>query len=246
MLKQEPVTDNTFEIERITEAARIAGLFNAILETRDQFTVQLHNRDDLFNSMILSVNADGKTLDLDELQPLAANNFVDKGVTLRMMIRFRGAQLAFSTTVINKGRKNGAISYRCSLPPFLLSRQMRNHYRVEVGVTRNILVILADETGATIQGTLHDISIGGIGIRVNATEVQDVKTGERLARCTLHVDDTKTISSPLEIKFKKNIANTSLALIGGSFIDLQPRDKNRLSHFVAALDRENQKRLHRV
>ena len=126
--------------------------------------------------------------------------------------------------------------YRIALPARVQYHQRRAFYRVRIGMGLAIPVLIGGGDLPLWQGRLHDLSVGGIGARLERDARFSV--GDTLSSCVIQFPRGTAVSSGLEIRFSKLDENYKQLHIGGRFIDLNSQQRKLIERSVAELERE--------
>ena len=108
-----------------------------------------------------------------------------------------------------------------------------------------IAVTLARSGGLTLKGYLHDISVGGIGMRFPSQVPPNTEPGERISNCVIELPSDEEISCEIEVRFMSVPIRGSGRMLGARFVRLSQTQQGAIARFVAALDREQQRKSHR-
>jgi c-di-GMP-binding flagellar brake protein YcgR len=227
--------------EKIADATRIAGLLRRIMASHALLTVRVGNEGETYNSAILEVNSEQNYVILDELNPRSGHERVAPSSPLTVRAIHDGIETVFTAAVGQVGTDNGVAYYRIGLPNTMHYYQRRSYYRATVGIAKEIVVQLHRDGAKVIKGELHDISNGGIGIRLRKELPPDIAEGETVPRCLIRFDDEDFICA-VELRFVRQ-SSSRFKVLGARFLDLTPLQQAKVARVVADLDREARKRI---
>ena len=228
--------------ERIADRVRISSVLRRILEKRSLLTVSISGNGTTYNCAILEINPDQDYLILDELSPKAGHALVSKASDLVIVARSEGVETRFTSNVQDIGLDNGVAYYRLPLPSNIHYFQRRAHYRAPVGIAKEISVILTRGNDEIISGSLHDVSVGGVGIRFRKSAPENIQEGETIPRCVIHFPGGDEFICSVESRTMRHSVNGNYRVLGVRFIGLSGPQRTKIQHFVADLDREIRKK----
>ncbi|MBU1191869.1 MAG: flagellar brake protein [Gammaproteobacteria bacterium] len=223
--------------EKVTHLPQIIGLLRRIRDQRVLLSVRVPGHDGTFNSLLLEVDPEKNIILLDELNPTSGHELVKEEKKIRVQCQCQGIELGFVCSVDVAKDKSGISIYRAAIPDSISYMQRRGSYRVRVGMSVNVPVVLPSEVNQTnIEGQLFDLSIGGLG--ANLPMEPALKRGQIIETCVIHLPNNETIQAELEIRFVRLDEAHRTQRIGAAFLHLNPQQKNRIRRFVTHLERE--------
>jgi len=229
--------------EKISDGARIAGLLRRIRENHNLLSVTVMGDHRLYNSAIIDLDLDSGYLKLDELSPQSGHRLITVSTPLRIHTRLNGIDISFNTRVEDTGSEHGIAFYLAGLPELVYYRQQREHYRAHVGAGRAVSILLEKQQGEHLEGELHDISAGGVGLRFTMETVHSLEKGEYIPLCVINLGSHCVIRNPVEIRYVGEGKNEKYGVVGARFVDLDTTQRNLISRFVAAIDRETRAKI---
>lgn len=230
-----PIRGQFGDEERISNPARIVGLLRGLKDGRALLSIAVDGDPALYTSAVLEVNPDHGYLLLDELSPHRGHQRLMKTRRLRVRARLHGIELRFPCAIREIGRASGIAYYYAPLPEQVRYRQRRTHFRVEIGAALIIPVHLTREPEETLDGALYDLSVGGVGAYVSKS---NLKRGDTIPDCVVHIPDAPPLHSALEIRFVRFDEARRKLRIGGRFLNLARPQHKALKRFVAELERK--------
>ncbi|SFD92250.1 c-di-GMP-binding flagellar brake protein YcgR, contains PilZNR and PilZ domains [Thiohalospira halophila DSM 15071] len=232
----------------ITRPHQIVGILRRLADGRHIVNVSTpFGGNQIHTSAILDVNAERGYLLLDELNPPPSTY---DGLTERrvgIFAQLGGVDVSFSTTVSRVGREDGTPWLLLALPEHLLYQQRREHFRAAASSADPIPVRLGLEgrEGPMIQGELADISIGGLGVRMDSRVQipEDFGHGTLIPYAAVDVPgQSRPLECKLEVRAVREDTDNRRRQIGLRFIDLDPRSERQVEKLVFAMDREQRRR----
>ncbi len=228
--------------EQISRPEQIAKLFLHFRDQKKLLTVTVPTYKGSFTSSILQVDTRRRLIFMDELNPHAGHVQAEKERKFRVHTLMKGVELSFPASVKEiREEKDGAI-YTVPFPKVIRYHQRRAFFRAQLSVAQKIPVYLESPYGGPLQGTLRDISLGGIGLELDRSLPADFKFKENLTTCTIQLPDDEQIHAGLEIRFISKYGTKKNIRIGGRFVGLTKSEQKLTCHFVADLDRERRRK----
>ena len=222
--------------EKVTHFPQIVGLLRRIRDSRNLLTIRIPGSELTFNSMLLEVDADEGYILLDELNQPRGHELVQEKGVLRAFCRCQGVEINFVCRVQVEQSRDGVAFYRGVIPDSLSYYQRRSAYRVHVTLDTDIPVLLTLDEGERLQGHLHDLSVGGIGLTLDTEK--ELRQGLVIPDCTLKLPKGDPVRTDVEVRFARTDTEKHVTRIGGRFLHLPPKIEARLSRFVAQLERD--------
>jgi c-di-GMP-binding flagellar brake protein YcgR len=146
--------------------------------------------------------------------------------------------ISFSGTLQASTSEKGMALYQVSLPALILYRQRRASYRVRVGAGLMVPVSLDNGELPHLEGSLCDISTGGVGLRLKLDPSLEIGNGTVFSDCEIHLPENERIHSGLELCFVSPADQRNMVRFGGRFLNLEPAEQKLIEHFVVSLERE--------
>lgn len=227
--------------ERIADHARISAVLRRIMANRSLLTVRIPGNGTTYNSAMLEVNPEQGFLILDELNSKSGHALVSKTSELIVTARAEGVETRFTGRVVDIGLDNGVTYYRVTFPKNIHYSQRRAHYRAPAGIAKESSVVLTRANNEMITGLLHDISVGGVGVRLRKSTPDLIEEGETVPRCVIHFPDGGEFICVAEVRSIRQGMKGNYRVLGLKFIDLSAPQRSKIQRFVAGLDREIRK-----
>jgi c-di-GMP-binding flagellar brake protein YcgR len=226
------------QTERITDPARIAQLLKRIHDNRTLLSVSIPRVKAAYLTAVLKVDAAGATFELDELSPADGRLALLSAGRLTAYAQCSGVDISFTAALRASEHDADGNFYRFAFPSFVLYRQRREHYRVRIGHGHPIPIRLATDDRPPCEGTLHDISAGGLGGEFDRYRGPALALGQVLSDCELRLDEEHVLRISLEVRFVTADDRARRLRLGARFVELPRPEQKLIEHFVAALDRE--------
>lgn len=219
----------------VNSASRIRQLLIRLRDQRSLLTANFRGRSDAFGTLLLAVNPDDNELVFDELAPIDGDRLVRLHGEFRVSGQLDGAEISFPVTVKERDTDGEIASYTAPIPQSIHYHQRRRAFRVEAPPRPNCRVVITTDEGDWFEGVLADISITGIGFRMNGDKALELSRGTR-ADCHIDLPDG-SVETPIEIRFSQPVQGKPFSRMGAHFTRLHPSDRRRIERFVAKLQR---------
>jgi len=241
----EAVSSMHEENEFITLPAQIAGVLKRLQEAHVLLRITIPGENQAYLSALLEVHPVDGYLLLDELNPPEGNAVLQRARRLGVSAQLQGVDISFTTDLIDAGSSAQIAYYRLAMPQGMRYQQRRTSYRARINLARLIPVLLTRDDGATLEGQLFDISVGGIGTRHKPGKTIDIQQGGVWDECIIRLDGNQEIRGALEVCFIGEDSRSRQMRLGGKFLNLTRPQTKIIENFVAALERDWLKKLRR-
>ncbi len=219
----------------ITDKAYIIALLQRLVGERLFVTVILPGSRERFTSTVLLVDPPGERFTLDRLFPEAGHGLIQQAGKARIFARAANAALRFDATLEALEDEGGFACYRMRFPATIHYLQRRDNYRVSAASGEPVAVTLRRRDGEVIDGVLHDISAGGVGILIEGDT--DLEPGEVIPHFVAAIAE-ESLEVALEVRDVRYSPKSDLTTLGAHFRALDPKLEQRLRRTVAHLERE--------
>lgn len=195
----------------------------------------------LFNTALLGVYGEKGFMALDELTPQKGHKLFLSEKEAQVTGLMDGVELRFAARLIEAGSKSGLAFYKVAIPEALIYEQKRELFRVTVlGSQVPFRGYCGEEKSNFLQGTLLDISIGGVGVVLE--EKVSLSHGDILSSCKIRLSDEDDITFSLKVCFINTNRPGGGTSFGGQFQDLQKSDEDKIAKFISEVQREKAKK----
>ncbi len=229
-------TDYQGKAEKITHPPQIANLLRRIRDQKVLLSVRVPGHEGVFNSLLLDVNTERNLILLDELNPQAGHALACQARQLRVHCQCHGVELSFACHIEVGQSQRGISFYHGPLPASITYLQRRSDFRVPVGMSLAVPVHMPIEGAAMADGTVTDLSMGGLGANIN-THVKFTH-GQIINICSLDLPKGESLHTEIEIRFVRQDAQHHTQHIGAAFRNIQPRSEQALRRLVTQLERD--------
>ncbi len=219
----------------LTDPFRINKLLHDLLDHPQLCTVTFSGKKQNFSTSILEIHPETRTIILDELHPQPGNTLLQQANKCKLSTHLRGIHLAFALENPSPVHHQGLKAYKVNYPDRIYYPQRRNASRVKIQTLHIPFAGTCLKNQASAGGQLYDLSRTGVGITLSDNHAR-IQRGDRLKRCHIVIDNYR-LNFDLSICFVKKDP-TGKTNIGGFIENISTRDQNRLSTFVAKLERK--------
>lgn len=220
----------------LTDPSKINKLLEEIEESSPLCTIIIDGIAEEFSSSILDIQLQNKQIILDELIPKHGNELLAKK-TIKLSTTCNGIRLAFKLDNIIPGSSRGIAYYKVSIPNRIYYPQRRKSPRIQLHSLNIPFSGTSSRTKASVGGTIFDLSRTGIGINIPNNRAR-FQRGDLISNCKINLNNSY-LSFELAVRFVKNSQSGSgKTQLGGNFENISTKNRHKLEHFVASIERE--------
>ncbi len=229
-------TDNGPDFGRRNALAIGAQLRN--LQTRGDFLTVQYNGGQLL-TRILGVDATARTF-LFDWSPLDAQNR-DVLAATRCLFHAvpEGVRVEFATPAPRERHVDGGPAFEAAFPEVLYVVQRRDYFRVDAPVFEPYICCGTLPQGEPFRFVVHDLSLGGLGLRTLDERVAQLQTGTTLhdVEVSLGTHGNLTLDMQLVSHRETTMPNGSRRYqIGFRFLTLPGSAENTLQRLITQLE----------
>ena len=191
----------------------------------------------VYQSMILSLDPEERTILIDELFP---TGFVGlAGQKVRLSIRQQaGKKLKFNSVIMEQHQHDGSPLYVLAMPNQLESDQRRNAYRLPMSKNVSIEPHFIGPDEQPYHARLRNLSSSGIAMEVEVNDVDEFHYDDALTHLAF---DFAGISIDCDLVIR-NVdvpePSTNRVMIGAEFVDLHPLEQRALERSIMRIQRD--------
>ena len=225
---------NSMRDQTVVRRCDKAGLLARLCHERPLVSVGVPGSPHRFNSALMEVSTNADVLWLDELSPGDERLPLAPHTRLEIHGQLDGRQLRFKAPVAALDEREGMPCYRLAGPRLIHFKQRRLHNRVKpMDLVR---VYLVDPAANLIDGSLMDISLGGLSVKLDNPGAVDLSRGVRVSSCTVRLTAMTAVQSAVEIRYVRQSSYTTVTGFGARFVGLSRRHRHALQSFVEELE----------
>ncbi|MGY2292085.1 flagellar brake protein [Pseudomonas sp. SDO528_S397] len=223
----------------LTTPLEIASTLRMLQESHDPLIITFHERSQRFQSYLVEVDRDSKTLALDEMIPRDGERFLESGEPFRIEGFHDGVRVAWeSNGTYSVDEADGHRVYRGNMPDEVVYHQRRNAFRAALKLAQLVNIELGGEKlKSPVNGKLLDISATGCKLRFEGDISERLQLGQVYDRfiAALPFGSMTTSVELRYLHFEERI-NTTFA--GVRFHNISGLVQRQVERFVYQLQRE--------
>jgi flagellar brake protein len=188
---------------------------------------------------ILDVDARGRTFTFDWGSVPEQNRglLASPGCTFRASPE--GVRVEFTTAQPMETRLEGRLAFEAPFPDVLFYVQRREYFRVDAPVLDPYFCRGQLPDGAAFRFDVHDLSLGGIGLRTTDERAASLPMGAMLSEVEVHLGGNGTLSLDLELVSLRamDLPNGVRRFqLGMRFVSLPGSAENTLQRLITQLE----------
>jgi c-di-GMP-binding flagellar brake protein YcgR len=239
-------TTPSLDLDRymVRNPAEVRRILRNVMHEKTLLTACTEDGKHCILTSILGVESERNSLYLDRGPdaPMNARLTTGKGVTLST--QHERVRVQFSVPPFTNVDYDQGPAFRVPLPAQLLRLQRREYYRLITSVVNPIKCLIETAQG-TLESTVIDISIGGVGILAYQRGFQ-LDMGKVYNGCRLNLPDAGQFTVSLNVRsvfdiVLKNGRHSHRA--GCQFIDLPGSLETDIQRYIIRMERERRNRL---
>lgn len=217
----------------------ILSLLKNIQQHRDPLRITFVERTQKFQSFIVEIDTETKTLWIDELIPRDGDRYAMAGEAFRVDAWHEGVHMRWLCAGVQQSMLDGVPTYRAPLPDEMVYHQKRGAFRAAVKRSMQIGVRLGHaKRDVSLDGTLIDISATGCKARFSGDCTHLLPPGDLFERCALVLPETGRLSLAIETRHAHYDQASSETLVGLAFRQNAATVQRQIDRFVNFLQRE--------
>jgi c-di-GMP-binding flagellar brake protein YcgR len=188
---------------------------------------------------ILDVDVRGRTFTFD----WGALTEQNKGLLAAPRCQFHaspeGVRVEFVTATPRETRFEGLPAFEADFPEVLFYVQRREYFRVDAPILDPYMCTGRFSEGDTFRFEVHDLSLGGVGMRTAEERVAELPMGTRLEDCELLLGSFGRLSLDLQLVSHRSTAlpnGTQRYQLGFRFVTLPGSAENTLQRLITQLE----------
>lgn len=237
-----PLHDDEFDERfQITGSRPVQFLLSGFIRTGEPFTAHFADGRESFLTVLLAVRPEQNQLIVDcsgsqeqNRRLLACDHSIFVAKPEGIHVQFRCGQARETT---HEGQRALALP----LPDHVVRLQRRDAFRIETPRSRPARFIGRLPDGNRLELSLHDISIGGIGLNCPANPPDILSWGLVLPACRIILpDDPTPLVADLQVRQITPLEGRGNAVwrLGMRFENLARGDESRLQRYIAKIELE--------
>lgn len=217
----------------------ILSLLKNIQQHRDHLSITFVDRSQKFQSFIVQIDADAKTLWIDEMMPRDGDRYATAGEAFRVDAWHEGVHMRWHCPGVKQLLLDGVPTYCAPLPDEMVYHQKRGAFRAPVRRSMALGVHLGHaKRDVSLDGILVDISATGCKVRFSGDCTHQLPPGDLFERSTMDLPDTGRLSLSVEMRHAQYDPENDETHVGLTFRQLAPAAQRQIDRFVNYLQRE--------
>ncbi|MGF6939004.1 c-di-GMP-binding flagellar brake protein YcgR [Paraburkholderia sp. UCT70] len=150
-----------------------------------------------------------------------------------------GVRVEFTTPTPRETRFEGMPAFEADFPEVLFYVQRREYFRVAAPILDPFMCTGRLPEGDTFRFEVHDLSLGGVGMRTTDLRVAELPMGARLMDCELTLGALGRLSLDLQLVSHRSLAlpnGTQRYQLGFRFLSLPGSAENTLQRLITQLE----------
>ncbi|MGF6442701.1 c-di-GMP-binding flagellar brake protein YcgR [Paraburkholderia youngii] len=150
-----------------------------------------------------------------------------------------GVRVEFTTPTPRETRFEGMPAFEADFPEVLFYVQRREYFRVAAPILDPFMCTGRLPDGDTFRFEVHDLSLGGVGMRTTDLRVAELPMGARLMDCELTLGALGRLSLDLQLVSHRSLAmpnGTQRYQLGFRFLSLPGSAENTLQRLITQLE----------
>lgn len=229
------------EIERctLTNPHEIVFQIKSLIKRGARISVVFQEGRQSFLTILLDVSARDGLFYFDIGGSKEINQAFLKAESCTFSTFVEGIRIQFSAKNSRETKLRGEPAFAAPIPNSMLRLQRRETFRLPLPSTKPFICRVLRGTPREEALTLHDISVGGVGIL--STTPLDYTQLEKMENCWLDLRESGMIRCTLEVRYvsmTESRTGRPMWHMGCKFIDLPPADETSIQRFMAKIEAE--------
>ncbi len=221
----------------ITDRQQIIHIFNNLYREHRVLEARIDEHPEIFTTTVLGINPKTNMMALDEINDETGHKLFLQNRELHLSGRKDGVEIDCTLKLIAVKENSKIPYYQVNIPDDLIYAQRRNDHRVSLVANSQFRGQL--ENQKQIIGYAADLSLHGIGVVLKNQE--PVVHGDKITSCVLRLSEEQPLYFNLEVCFVQQIRQRGVVRIGGHFLELEKRDRNRVAKIIRKVERKHAK-----
>jgi flagellar brake protein len=214
------------------------GTFLRYLATRQDFlTVDCGNGQIV--TRLLDIDTKSKTLIFDYGAIERENRAVLSAHKLLFGASPNGVKIEFTTGMPREISYDGSAAFEVELPQVLFRMQRREYFRAQTPMLEPYFCSGALPEGQPFRLEMHDLSLGGVALRMPDECIANLEIGLTLKDVVLHLWNQGTVTLDLQLvsaRFATVPKGGKLFILGFRFLSLPAQAEKMLQQLIAQLE----------
>ena len=236
--------DNTYtdeDIERCTLRNRREIIFQlrTLIKRGERISVLFQEGKLSFLTVLIDISETDGQLYFDIGGSDETNKAYLKAAQSTFTAFVEGIRIQFSAKSVREMKLRGEPVFAVPLPPSILRLQRREVFRLQLPSAKPYVCRIRRGSPEEIALSLHDISVGGIGIFT--PQALNYEPLEKLENCWIDLHDNGMLAMTLEVRYVTPMESRTgkpLWHLGCRFVDLSAASETQIQRFMARIEAE--------
>jgi c-di-GMP-binding flagellar brake protein YcgR len=236
-----PFPDEEIDKYRVASTAEMVFVLRSLIKKHELVTVYFNGGRDFIVTSLLEADPHDGVLIFDRGSNEATNQRLLQSNRQVFVAISDGIKIQFTTSVVGEMRYEDRPAFVTPMPGDLIRLQRREYYRVSVPLTRAPHCLMPHSPEGEIEVTVHDISVGGVGLEVNGDMAGQFEVDQAYSDCQISLNASGTVTASLEVRhvdFLHNARGDEIGRIGSRFGLIDQATQGLLQRFVIKCERE--------
>jgi c-di-GMP-binding flagellar brake protein YcgR len=234
----EPDDDNRYLVADRNEIVRI---FRGVAKRKGHLLRAILREGNELPSMVLGIDPDADALYVDCTASASDNRRIEESSRIHYVTMIDGVKIEWISSRADKTQFEGRDAFQLSIPEQVQRVQRRDCYRLDTPLNNPIICTVRLADGQTLDVTLVDVSVGGIGVALPESAEENLERGAVFPGCRIDfpgigvVDVTLRVQMTWEIIMKNGNKSRRAGL---EFVDLRLGTESLIQRYMVKLERE--------
>lgn len=218
----------------------ILYILRAVMEKNALISAYFNRGNSFMLTSIIDIDPDEELVFLDYGADEEFNKKILESEKIIFVTAHDKVKVQFVTNRIEKTQLESRDAFRIELPESLIKLQRRDYYRVTTPIVNPLKCIVLMEGQRKVEMVVADISIGGVGVVLPATEAA-VEQGMIFNGCSLVLPEIGNIVATMEIRnvFEVTLRNgLKTKRAGCQFVNLPANMQTMIQRYIIKVERE--------
>jgi c-di-GMP-binding flagellar brake protein YcgR len=221
----------------ISDKQQIIQVLSSLQRNHCLLQARIIDHTEVFTTTVLGINPKTNIMALDEISPKSGHDLFIKEKAIHLSGRTDGIAMECDLALIATRQKSKIPYYQVGIPDWLIYRQRRNDHRVTLLGLSYFRGHVQGHDERAVDGYAVDISMHGIGVILK--KENKIKRGDRISDCLLQIIDEEKLCFNLEIRFVHHVEDRNITRLGGRFLEMNNKEKNRIAKLIRKLERKH-------
>ncbi|WP_187360118.1 flagellar brake protein [Chitinolyticbacter meiyuanensis] len=232
--------DPDLERYRMVNPLEIGAVLRQLLSRGDFVTVHF-GRGQMMITRILQVDVASRSFCFDWAGQEELNRALLASERNICVAAPDGVRVQFVLPRPREARVDGRPAFIVAFPPDLIKLQRREFFRIETPLAHPFVCRFGLAEGARMTLSLHDLSLGGIGLWATQDDAQRLERGLLLHDAVIELGAAGTVQTDLEIRSLRPMTSRTGEVrihVGCRFLNLTRGAEASVQRLMAQLERE--------